>query len=290
MLWRSTDYQRREASATPEDSEDDFSEEEEVSDTTLLRAERYEATSAAKTSLRRRGAKGAPAVVHKGRGHRTGVAHHRVLARAAREAAALADRRDNARPWEGYVPPPPPPVPQQYAASSTSLSRAQELEFAHEAGVDVETYRRLVALQTRDVTDADYDLLVHVSTSANVRTLEAQRLDAFPAFVCEAAVAAERPAARLSIKPTAVGVRVVLTPALRAATEAKAAGAGADAAGMRAAPGSTCLICHDVFAAGERLRRLPCACQHVFHAACVDEWLTRSAARCPVDQQDLSRA
>ena len=33
--------------------------------------------------------------------------------------------------------------------------------------------------------------------------------------------------------------------------------------------------------AGERVRKLPCG--HIFHASCVDEWLTRRSNVCPDD-------
>jgi hypothetical protein len=41
-----------------------------------------------------------------------------------------------------------------------------------------------------------------------------------------------------------------------------------------------CSVCLDEFAAGDRLRMLPC--MHKFHAKCVDRWLLQSKASCPV--------
>ena len=50
---------------------------------------------------------------------------------------------------------------------------------------------------------------------------------------------------------------------------------------------SCCAVCMGEIEVGGAVRRLPCAAAHEFHVACIDEWLTGSAARCPVDQQEL---
>ncbi|RKP37276.1 hypothetical protein BJ085DRAFT_17748 [Dimargaris cristalligena] len=41
-----------------------------------------------------------------------------------------------------------------------------------------------------------------------------------------------------------------------------------------------CGVCSDDFQTGELLRRLPC--RHAFHATCIDPWLTKKCARCPL--------
>jgi hypothetical protein len=48
-----------------------------------------------------------------------------------------------------------------------------------------------------------------------------------------------------------------------------------------------CMICLDDFQAGDRLRVLPCF--HRYHAACVDNWFSRSS-RCPVCKHDVTCA
>jgi len=43
----------------------------------------------------------------------------------------------------------------------------------------------------------------------------------------------------------------------------------------------TCSICLESFSVGQHTRRLPCS--HVFHANCIDEWLSGSSNLCPED-------
>ena len=45
----------------------------------------------------------------------------------------------------------------------------------------------------------------------------------------------------------------------------------------------TCSICLESFSVGQHTRRLPCS--HVFHANCIDEWLSGSSNLCPEDGQ-----
>ncbi|ONK77474.1 uncharacterized protein A4U43_C02F6910 [Asparagus officinalis] len=47
---------------------------------------------------------------------------------------------------------------------------------------------------------------------------------------------------------------------------------------------STCAICLEDYSTGERLRILPC--RHMFHAICVDSWLTSWRTFCPVCKRD----
>ncbi|CDS14322.1 hypothetical protein LRAMOSA06492 [Lichtheimia ramosa] len=47
-----------------------------------------------------------------------------------------------------------------------------------------------------------------------------------------------------------------------------------------------CVICLEDYQEGEDLRVLPC--QHDFHAACVDAWLTTQKKFCPICKRDIS--
>lgn len=60
---------------------------------------------------------------------------------------------------------------------------------------------------------------------------------------------------------------------------------GAAVPPAEAAAPPSCRICHSEYAAGERLRQLPCG--HVFHKACIDEWIGQFHATCPVCRLNL---
>ncbi|OMH84231.1 Receptor-like protein [Zancudomyces culisetae] len=47
---------------------------------------------------------------------------------------------------------------------------------------------------------------------------------------------------------------------------------------------STCAICIDDFVAGVKVRKLPCT--HFFHTECIDPWLQKQSALCPVCKYD----
>ncbi|EJW04838.1 hypothetical protein EDEG_00975 [Edhazardia aedis USNM 41457] len=48
---------------------------------------------------------------------------------------------------------------------------------------------------------------------------------------------------------------------------------------------NSCLICFDEYLANDMVRLL--ACDHFFHVACIDPWLTRKCARCPLCRRGL---
>ncbi|RKO88643.1 hypothetical protein BDK51DRAFT_10140, partial [Blyttiomyces helicus] len=41
-----------------------------------------------------------------------------------------------------------------------------------------------------------------------------------------------------------------------------------------------CAICMDPFEDSDRVRRLPC--NHIFHVGCIDVWLVKETAACPL--------
>jgi hypothetical protein len=61
-------------------------------------------------------------------------------------------------------------------------------------------------------------------------------------------------------------------------------GSGGGGGGGGAAKQEPCAICMEELAGGQRSKTLPCF--HVFHAACVDQWLAISAV-CPVCKHEL---
>lgn len=48
---------------------------------------------------------------------------------------------------------------------------------------------------------------------------------------------------------------------------------------------STCLVCQEDWADGEKLAALPCG--HVFHDHCVQQWLREYSNKCPVCKEAL---
>ncbi|KAK8862838.1 Receptor-like proteiny region transmembrane domain and RING domain-containing protein 2 [Apiospora arundinis] len=50
--------------------------------------------------------------------------------------------------------------------------------------------------------------------------------------------------------------------------------------------GTTCSICTEDFTDGIEVRKLPCS--HLFHPACVDQWLTEFGVTCPVCRVNLA--
>ena len=49
--------------------------------------------------------------------------------------------------------------------------------------------------------------------------------------------------------------------------------------------GSECVICHEWINPGEMIRELP-GCAHLFHKACIDNWLVQSPT-CPLCRNNI---
>jgi len=138
---------------------------------------------------RRRGGHGSrradlnPRIRGQGRGHRTGLQHHRDAKAVALAAQLARERREASRPWVPIV---PRASRLAHARSEVSSSAAakQEAEFAAAACVDVHTYRALIGMQTREICTGDYDLLVRVSTESNRRVADKSTVAALDVLFC----------------------------------------------------------------------------------------------------------
>lgn len=50
--------------------------------------------------------------------------------------------------------------------------------------------------------------------------------------------------------------------------------------------GEECAVCLDELSAADEVQGLPC-CNHAFHKECIVQWLTRSKAKCPLDNLEV---
>jgi hypothetical protein len=95
-----------------------------------------------------------------------------------------------------------------------------------------------------------------------------------------------RPAASQIIH--ALPTRTITEADVRRAQESAAAGGDSSGDGR-----ASCLVCLENFNAGDEVKTLPCL--HMFHTACIDEWLANSGV-CPVckfrvdEQQEHNQA
>lgn len=158
------------------------------------------------------------------------------------------------------------------------------------AGVDLFTYNLMMDLQHREITPEDYDTLRRLDSSIAPKTLTPATLNAIsPAWRIPNP---GRPLAGGHVP--ALRLRVMTRRSVREAGTASATGAAPSASAGEAGEDDpnnltqSCCICIDRFCAGHRVRRLPC--KHLFHATCIDEWLTTSSDICPECQQPVSTA
>jgi len=129
-------------------------------------------------------------------------------------------------------------------------------------GVDVPTFQRLVALQHREITPEDYEVLQVLDEKEGLlggvapKTLTREALDGLlPHWIVPDALAVEG----------------------HASSDCTSCGALSREA--------QCSICFDLFEGGQTARTLPCG--HHFHTACIDPWLTHSSNKCPMDSKPV---
>jgi hypothetical protein len=163
-----------------------------------------------------------------------------------------------------------------------------------ELGVDEETYQLLRRLELRDITPSDYEVLLRLHAKASVRTC------------ARAKVATHQSAVHSSLlaPPLTFGTTLSLSSLARVppphfclfpATPAVSSEALADVMEtLVASPelgcvGEQCTICLGTMGANDHLCRVSCQGRHVFHHACISDWLSKSSTHCPIDQQDLSK-
>jgi len=162
--------------------------------------------------------------------------------------------------------------------------RAARAPAAASMGVDVSTYNMLMDMQHRDITPEDYDMLTRLDSSVQPKTLSPRVLDKrAPTWCVPEASSSEE---EMPLPPGAVCPPV---PTGSSPDDADAVASSMSELSLSSRSrslssrlsGQQCSICMEDLSAGERVRKLPCG--HIFHASCVDEWLTRRSNVCPDD-------
>ena len=153
----------------------------------------------------------------------------------------------------------------QLQASLAARHRALLWERAAAAeamGLDLGTYETLAAMQHRDITPEDYDVLQRLDENSQKKTLS------------QRALAERMPVLRVEWAPD------------DGADEAPPPGsppppAACGGTALRIFEEPTCAVCLEKLAVGQFARQLPC--RHVFHVECIDRWLTENSNLCPED-------
>jgi len=161
-------------------------------------------------------------------------------------------------------------------------------------------------LQFREVTPEDYQLLLQLDESVKPKTVDEGAVAALESFVVvapaeveEAMKAAEEaekecnePAAAEEVGEEAKGCEDEEQESkgheshMAARAAAPTAASDADLPRREVEAGTTCCICMEEMVTGVVARQLPCA--HLFHAECIDQWLTGSSVRCPMCGFDVA--
>ena len=115
-----------------------------------------------------------------------------------------------------------------------------------ELGVDMDTFRMLTRMQSREINENDYDLLMRLHTKPNTQTLD------------------EKTIAAVSVN------YIAASPEATDTSDAGDAGQTFDE--------DTCSVCLCSMSAGEELSRLKCEGRHVFHRKCIGAHATRPNA------------
>mmetsp|Transcript_61439 Transcript_61439/g.99469 ORF Transcript_61439/g.99469 Transcript_61439/m.99469 type:complete len:225 (+) Transcript_61439:76-750(+) len=140
---------------------------------------------------------------------------------------------------------------------------------------------RRLAMQWRDLWPEDYEVLIELETEAAVEPHEIV-LTAFAENVqTQAEDRNQQLAGSWRRDPRSNSWTLARARTVRAADVARL-----QVPSTTSWCGGTCAICLEDFEIARDLRTLPC-CGHVFHAACLEQWLTRGRAVCPLDNFDV---
>ncbi len=109
------------------------------------------------------------------------------------------------------------------------------------------------SLATRELSDADYDLLLQLDSRTRAEASNG---------------------ANQSLTYSQIPEKVIKSWALEKVRENS----------VLIGPGIQCRICLRAFQVNQTVRKLP-SCKHKFHSECIDNWLIHSHPTCPIDGQ-----